>query len=777
MKRMPLAVVVFSLIAVLAVITVGSRQNTAQAELTPLPPNLRGLIPTQSFAVEHPTATARELSYTHIIYNAGGGPLELQPHYDSATDTATATQRLYGRDSSGTLVPLQDVPIQGQFFWHAPHGHYHFPAADFGLYGIAPDGSPGAVVSMSPKLGFCMADSHEIDPTLAGFSSTKGYNGGACQDPNSKVGISTGWGDEYTPLDIGQSIDISAVPDGDYWFVSRIDPSNYLIDADRSDNDIRVKLHIAGDVVTVESPLLPQGPLVVDRQWSTNGKGTVTSRPISTSQPGELLVATVTSDGPRTSTQTATVSGGGLAWSRVAQANAVAGDSEVWQATAPAALSGATITSTQGFGGYDQTLVVNAFRGAAGVGASGFASSSTGTPAVSLTTTAAGSYVLGAGIDWDHSIYRSPAPGQILLQQWVDEVAPDYTNGDTFWAQATTIPVTAAGTPVTIADTAPVGDRWNMVAVEVKAAPPPVDLTPPVITGVAASGLTATGATIGWTTDEPASSRVDYGLTTAYGTSTSTDATLTTAHAQQLLGLSPSTTYHARVASTDASGNPATSGDLTFTTPALPPEPLAIDRTVTVLGRGVTTTPQFSTTVPGEVLVAFVATGGRAGVPQSATVSGGGLDLDRVRIANARAGAADVWTATATGVATNITVTSTPTVCCLDQMLTVIAFRGSSGVGATGAASASTGAPTVTVKPTVKGSWIFGVGNDWDAAVARTPAAGQTVLRQWVDLFQGDTFWVQRLNWATVGFTITLKDTAPTTDRWNFTGVEIKPAL
>jgi hypothetical protein len=777
MKKTPLAVVMCSLVTVLGVVTVGARQDPAQAALTPLLPNLRGLIPTQSMVIDHPTSTTKELSYTHIIYNAGGGPLELQPTYNSATDTASATQRLYGRDGTGALVPVQDIAIQGQFFWHAPHGHYHFPAADFGLYGVAADGSRGAVVSMSPKLGFCMADSHEIDPTLPGFSSTKAYSGGACQDPTSKVGISPGWGDEYTPADVGQSIDITAVPDGDYWFVSRIDPSNYLIDADRSDNDMRVKLHISGDRVTVESPLLPTGPLVVDRQWSTNGKGTVASAPISTAQPGELLVATVTTDGPRSSAQTAVVSGGGLTWSRVAQANAVAGDTEVWQATAPTALSGVAVTSSPGVGGYDQSLVVNAFRGAAGVGASAFASSASGSPSMSLTTTSAGSYVFGAGNDWDRSVYRTPAPGQTLVHQWVDEVAPNYTNGDTLWVQATTTPVTGAGTTVTVADSAPIGDRWNAVAVEVKAVTaPPSDVTPPAISGVNASSVTPTGATIGWATNEPSSSRVDYGLTPAYGTSTSTDATLRTAHSQQLLGLIPSTTYHARVASTDAAGNTAISGDLTFTTPAMPPMPLAIDRTMTVQGRGVTTTPQFSTAVPGEVLVAFVATDGWSGAAQSATVSGGGLTWRRVKLQNFRAGAADVWTATATTVASNITVTSTPTGCCLDQLLTVIAFSGSGGVGASAGSSASTGAPAVALTPTVAGSWVFGVANDWDRAVARTPMAGQSIVQQWVDVPSGDTLWLQRLDGSTTGSIVVLKDTAPTNDRWNLTVVEIKPS-
>ena len=40
----------------------------------------------------------------------------------------------------------------------------------------------------------------------------------------------------------------------------------------------------------------------------------------------------------------------------------------------------------------------------------------------------------------------------------------------------------------------------------------------------------------------------------------------------------------------------------------------------------------------------------------------------------------------------------------------------------------------------------------------------------------GDTMWVQALNGliATAGTTVTLNDTAPTADQWNFAIVEVK---
>ncbi|MDD5304237.1 MAG: fibronectin type III domain-containing protein, partial [Elusimicrobia bacterium] len=97
---------------------------------------------------------------------------------------------------------------------------------------------------------------------------------------------------------------------------------------------------------------------------------------------------------------------------------------------------------------------------------------------------------------------------------------------------------------------------------------PSVDVTAPVISGVAASAVGQTGATIGWTTNEAADTQVEYGATTAYGASTVLNSTLSTSHGAVLSGLTAGTLYHYRVKSKDAAGNLAASPDATFTTAA-----------------------------------------------------------------------------------------------------------------------------------------------------------------------------------------------------------------
>jgi hypothetical protein len=146
-----------------------------------------------------------------------------------------------------------------------------------------------------------------------------------------------------------------------------------------------------------------------------------------------------------------------------------------------------------------------------------------------------------------------------------------------------------------------------------------------------------------------------------------------------------------------------------------------------------------------------------------------------VRRTNARFGTAEVWAAFAPATLTNVTVTSTLQVGGFRQALTVVAFANSSGPGASASNSASSGAPTVSLTTTQANSLVYAAGNDWDRAVARTVPANQTMVNQVVDTGVGDTFWAQRLTAAVASpGLVTINDTAPTNDQWNYTTIEIK---
>lgn len=92
------------------------------------------------------------------------------------------------------------------------------------------------------------------------------------------------------------------------------------------------------------------------------------------------------------------------------------------------------------------------------------------------------------------------------------------------------------------------------------------DTNPPVISSVS-SGIAGENATISWNTDEPSDSELAYGLDDTYGSSTN-DPTDVENHQLTITDLTPGTTYHYQVTSTDQVGNSSSSQDETFIVPS-----------------------------------------------------------------------------------------------------------------------------------------------------------------------------------------------------------------
>ncbi len=95
-----------------------------------------------------------------------------------------------------------------------------------------------------------------------------------------------------------------------------------------------------------------------------------------------------------------------------------------------------------------------------------------------------------------------------------------------------------------------------------------VDETAPVISNILVTAATST-ATISWTTDEQATSKVEYAtssLAMASTTYTSMNADLVTSHSLTLETLTPSTTYYFIIKSADAASNIASTTQSLFET-------------------------------------------------------------------------------------------------------------------------------------------------------------------------------------------------------------------
>ena len=187
------------------------------------------------------------------------------------------------------------------------------------------------------------------------------------------------------------------------------------------------------------------------------------------------------------------------------------------------------------------------------------------------------------------------------------------------------------------------GTSFALVAPAPPPPPAPKDTTPPTISQVAVTSVTATSAVVTWTTSEPASSEVDYGLTTGYGLA-ATDGKLVTSHSMPLQSpmVIAGTTYHFIVKSADQAGNGAASSDSTFMTTGLSllvtlqnaktGKPIA-GATITTDRGAVTTNEQGQATLTnlpngtltltiimnGRVSTETVAVAATGGKPQSAT--------------------------------------------------------------------------------------------------------------------------------------------------------------
>ena len=322
-------------------------------------------------------------------------------------------------------------------------------------------------------------------------------------------------------------------------------------------------------------------------------------------------------------------------------------------------------------------------------------------------------------------------------------IAPSPTSSATATATATTV-----ASATTTATSTPTGTSTSTTT----------STTSPSATSTATAAPSPTTTA----TTEPSATLIGTATVTTTATSTRTATATPTATATQTSSLTPTAT---------------TASPLTPTPTQTPANSPVIDVSVSVDGTNAVTTASFHTALPGELLLAFVASDGPTSAAQTVTVSGAGLTWTLAGRANSQLGTAEIWRTTASSVVTG-TVSSTQARTGYDQSLTVVAIQGSTGVGASTAAGAGSGAPTVNLVTTKTGSLVFGVGNDWDNAIARTLGANQVIQHQWVDTRVNDTFWVQTTSGPSgpAGSVVTLNDTAPTGDRWNFAAVEVTAA-
>jgi hypothetical protein len=177
----------------------------------------------------------------------------------------------------------------------------------------------------------------------------------------------------------------------------------------------------------------------------------------------------------------------------------------------------------------------------------------------------------------------------------------------------------------------------------------------PVISNVATTNVASTSVTVTWTTDQPASSLVNYGTSTAYGASSTLNSTLGTSHTVILTGLTPGTAYDFDVVSANAGGLSTTSANAVFATESLSSLPPEISNVATTNVTSSSVTVIWTTDQPSSSLVNYGAT---AAYGASSTLNSTLVTSHSVTLTGLSANALYDFEVVSSGTAVNTTTTS-----------------------------------------------------------------------------------------------------------------------
>ena len=226
---------------------------------------------------------------------------------------------------------------------------------------------------------------------------------------------------------------------------------------------------------------------------------------------------------------------------------------------------------------------------------------------------------------WQQAMFASPVP----IAANTTYVISYHTNVGSYAADAGYFATAPIDSPPLHAPTSPAGGGNGVFAygesqfptgtfnatnywVDAVFAPTIADSTPPVITRIKATIVDSSRVTVSWTTNEDATSLVQYSTnadilsnttTLPPGTQTASLGTFGTLHTVPLSGLTPNTTYYYRVVSVDRSGNGTTIAAPSVTVPG----PTLRDTATPDFQAGTGSATYVSETADGEIILAPAA--------------------------------------------------------------------------------------------------------------------------------------------------------------------------
>jgi hypothetical protein len=174
--------------------------------------------------------------YSQPIANIGSGPLELREDTD-ANFVQDIYQRIY--DSAGgnpSEVFVGTFPNA-----HPPYGHLFLVGiAEYRIRTVTSGMGVGPTVASQTKTSYGLYDFDNYNTSPPG-ASHYGTNTPCPGAPGEYcLGISVGWADVY-PLNFpGQYVEVTGLPDGQYWLEAEIDPNDVLQESNETNNITRV---------------------------------------------------------------------------------------------------------------------------------------------------------------------------------------------------------------------------------------------------------------------------------------------------------------------------------------------------------------------------------------------------------------------------------------------------------------------------------------------------------------------------------------------------------
>ncbi|HEU4466111.1 MAG TPA: lysyl oxidase family protein [Agromyces sp.] len=260
--------------AAMLVLAAGSTAAGAHpTDLPPLPPG--ALLPDVIEEVPHhlqiQNTQQREslrFSTTHInigegnLQIRGGGQVEACEIDGIAYEQCTiATQEIL--NAGGDVVATHDA---GSAVFHPEHNHWHQSAvATFDIRSAAEGEDPGDPEHMTRvwvegvKITFCFVDVEFIGETGA----DKKDRPRTYWECNGELqGLASWWADSYhqsTPL---QELDVTDVPDGEYYLTHLADPDHHWIESDDDNNFTWVKFRLTRDSANAKVEVLEHSACV-----------------------------------------------------------------------------------------------------------------------------------------------------------------------------------------------------------------------------------------------------------------------------------------------------------------------------------------------------------------------------------------------------------------------------------------------------------------------------------------------------------------------------------